>query len=173
MRRIAAISFYLSVLCLPTTVMAQNVPGITDSEILIGQTSSYSGPAQIYSVVSKTEIAYFNMINDQGGINGRKVKVLSLDNGYVPAKTVEQTRKLIEQDRVALIFSSIGTPTNIAIRKYLNDNKIPDVFVASGGDMWGDYQHYPWSIGLLPSYRVEATISSGSNSPTRLEGSPM
>jgi branched-chain amino acid transport system substrate-binding protein len=158
MRRTVAISFYLSVLCVPTMAMAQNAPGITDSEILIGQTSSYSGPAQIYSVVSKTEIAYFNMINDQGGINGRKVRVISLDDGYIPAKTVEQTRRLIEQDRVALIFSSIGTPTNIAIRKYLNDNNIPDVFVASGGDMWGDYRHYPWSIGLLPSYRVEATI---------------
>src|SRR6185437_6925573 len=138
--------------------LAENAPGITDREILIGQTSSYSGPAQIYSVVSKTQIAYFAMVNDAGGINGRKVRILSLDDGYIPAKTVEQTRKLIEQDRVAFIFSSIGTPTNIAIRKYLNDRKIPDVFVASGGDFWGDYQHYPWSIGLLPSYRVEASI---------------
>jgi branched-chain amino acid transport system substrate-binding protein len=137
---------------------AANAPGVTDSEILIGQTSPYSGPASAYSANSKVEIAYFNMIDDQGGINGRKIRILSLDDGYNPAKTVELTRRLVEQDNVAFIFSTIGTPTNIAIRKYLNDRKVPDVFVASGGDFWGDYQHYPWSIGLLPSYRVEATI---------------
>jgi branched-chain amino acid transport system substrate-binding protein len=141
-----------------TPAWAANAPGVTDSEILIGQTSPYSGPASAYSANSKVEIAYFNMIDDQGGIGGRKIKILSLDDGYNPAKTVELTRRLVEQDNVAFIFSTIGTPTNIAIRKYLNDNKVPDVFVASGGDFWGDYQHFPWSIGLLPSYRVEATI---------------
>ncbi|MGH6980629.1 MAG: ABC transporter substrate-binding protein [Stellaceae bacterium] len=138
--------------------VAANAPGITDTEILIGQTSPYSGPASQYSANSKVEIAYFQMINDTGGINGRKIKIVSLDDGYNPAKTVELTRKLIEQDKVAFIFSTIGTPTNVAIRKYLNEQKVPNVFVASGGDFWGDYQHYPWSIGLLPSYRVEATI---------------
>ena len=138
--------------------LAENAPGITDTEILIGQTSPYSGPASLYSANSKVEIAYFQMINDQGGINGRKIKIISLDDGYNPAKTVELTRKLVEQDKVAFIFSTIGTPTNVAIRKYLNERKVPNVFVASGGDFWGDYQHYPWSIGLLPSYRVEANI---------------
>ncbi len=137
---------------------AENAPGVTDTEIKIGQTSPYSGPASAYSANSKAEIAYFNMINDQGGINGRKIKIVSLDDGYNPAKTVELTRKLVEEEQVAFIFSTIGTPTNVAIRKYLNDLKVPDVLVASGGDFWGDYEHYPWSIGLLPSYRVEATI---------------
>jgi branched-chain amino acid transport system substrate-binding protein len=139
-------------------VFAENAPGITDGEILIGQSGPYSGPASAYSANNRVEIAYFTMINDQGGINGRKITIISLDDGYNPAKTVEQTRKLIEEDHVAFIFSTIGTPTNVAIRKYLNDRKIPDIFVASGGDFWGDYQHYPWSIGLLPSYRVEAAI---------------
>lgn len=138
--------------------LAENAPGVTDTEILIGQTSPYSGPASLYSANSKVEIAYFQMINDKRGINGRKIKIISLDDGYNPAKTVELTRKLVEQDKVAFIFSTIGTPTNVAIRKYLNQNKVPNVFVASGGDFWGDYQHYPWSIGLLPSYRVEANI---------------
>jgi branched-chain amino acid transport system substrate-binding protein len=137
---------------------AENAPGVTAGEILIGQSGPYSGPASAYSANNRVEIAYFNMINDQGGINGRKITIISLDDGYNPAKTVEQTRKLIEEDHVVFIFSTIGTPTNVAIRKYLNDRKIPDIFVASGGDFWGDYQHYPWSIGLLPSYRVEATI---------------
>jgi branched-chain amino acid transport system substrate-binding protein len=137
---------------------ADNAPGITDTEIKIGQTSPYSGPASAYSANSKAEISYFNMINDQGGINGRKIKIVSLDDGYNPAKTVELTRKLVEEEQVAFIFSTIGTPTNVAIRKYLNDQKVPNVFIASGGDFWGDYEHFPWGIGLLPSYRVEAQI---------------
>jgi branched-chain amino acid transport system substrate-binding protein len=137
---------------------AENAPGVTATEIKIGQTSPYSGPASAYSANSKAEIAYFQMIDDAGGINGRKIKIVSLDDGYNPAKTVEQTRKLIEDEQVAFNFSSIGTPTNVAIRKYLSDLKVPNVFVASGGDFWGDYQHYPWTIGLLPSYRVEAQI---------------
>jgi branched-chain amino acid transport system substrate-binding protein len=137
---------------------AENAPGITDNEILIGNTAPYSGPASIYSVSAKAAIAYFQMINDQGGINGRKIVIDSVDDGYSPPKTVEQTRKLVEQAHVAFIFGSVGTPTNAAIRKYLNDRKIPQLFVGSGADFWGDYQHYPWSIGLLPSYRVEAQI---------------
>jgi branched-chain amino acid transport system substrate-binding protein len=149
---------FAAALTLTAPALAENAPGITDHEILIGQTSPYSGPASAYSANSKVEIAYFTMVNDQGGINGRKIKIISLDDGYNPAKTVELTRRLVEQDKVAFIFSTIGTPTNVAIRKYLNDRKVPDVFVASGGDFWGDYQHYPWSIGLLPSYRVEAQI---------------
>ncbi len=153
-----SIAVAAATLAMAVPALAENAPGITDSEILIGQSSPYSGPASAYSANSKVEIAYFQMINDQGGINGRKVRIISLDDGYNPAKTVELTRKLIEENHVAFIFSTIGTPTNVAIRKYLNDRKIPDVFVASGGDFWGDYQHYPWSIGLLPSYRVEATI---------------
>jgi branched-chain amino acid transport system substrate-binding protein len=158
MKKLSAAALAAGMLALAAPAVAQNAPGVTDSEIKIGQTSPYSGPASAYSANSKVEIAYFQMINEQGGINGRKIKIISLDDGYNPAKTVEQTRKLVEEEQVAFIFSSIGTPTNIATRKYLNDNKVPNVFVASGGDTWGDYQHYPWSIGLLPSYRVEAQI---------------
>jgi branched-chain amino acid transport system substrate-binding protein len=137
---------------------AENAPGITDSEILIGNTAPYSGPASIYSVTAKAAIAYFQMINDQGGINGRKIVIDSVDDGYSPPKTVEQTRKLVEQTHVAFMFESVGTPTNVAVRKYLNDLKVPQLFVGSGADFWGDYQRYPWSIGLIPSYRVEAQI---------------
>jgi branched-chain amino acid transport system substrate-binding protein len=140
------------------TALAENAPGITDSEILIGNTAPYSGPASIYSVAAKAMIAYFQMINDQGGINGRKISIDSIDDGYSPPKTVEQTRKLVEKGHVAFMFGSVGTPTNVAVRKYLNDLKVPQLFVGSGADFWGDYQHYPWSIGFLPSYRVEAQI---------------
>jgi branched-chain amino acid transport system substrate-binding protein len=145
-------------LALAAPALAQNAPGVTDHEILIGQSAPYSGPASLYSANNRAEIAYFKMIDDRGGIDGRQIKIISLDDGYNPARTVEQTRKLIEEDHVAFIFSTIGTPTNIAIRKYLNDRKIPQLFAASGGDFWGNYKNYPWSIGLLPSYRVEATI---------------
>jgi branched-chain amino acid transport system substrate-binding protein len=137
---------------------AENAPGVTDTQILIGQTMPYSGPASAYAAVGKAEIAYFQMINDEGGINGRKVRILSHDDGYSPPRTVEQIRKLVEEDRVAFVFSSLGTGPNVAIRKYLNNKGIPQLFVASGADMWGDYQHYPWTIGMLPSYRVEAKI---------------
>ena len=153
--RIAAVAAGLTI---AAPAFAANAPGITDREILIGQSGPYSGAASAYAADSRVELAYFNMINDQGGINGRKIRIISLDDGYDPAKTVEQTRTLVERDRVAFIFSTIGTSTNLAIRQYLNDRKIPDLFVASGGDFWGDYRHYPWSIGLLPSYRVEAAI---------------
>jgi branched-chain amino acid transport system substrate-binding protein len=150
----------LLVLFLAATALARKHydPGVTDTEIKIGQTSPYSGPASAYLGGIKAESAYFRMVNDQGGINGRKIRIISLDDGYNPAKTVELTRKLVEDEQVAFIFSSFGTPTNIAIRKYLNLRKVPDIFVASGGDMWADYKHYPWTIGLLPSYRVEAQI---------------
>src|SRR5579862_7252022 len=122
--RMTATAFALALILLTGPTLAENAPGVTDKEILIGQTSPYSGPASQYSANSKVEIAYFTMINDRGGINGRKIKIISLDDGYNPAKTVELTRKLIEQDKVAFIFSTIGTPTNVAIRKYLNERKI-------------------------------------------------
>ncbi|HEX4077561.1 MAG TPA: ABC transporter substrate-binding protein [Rhizomicrobium sp.] len=145
---------------LASAALAENAPGVTATEIKIGQTMPYSGPASAYSVLGKVEVAYFNMLSEQGGINGRKVMLLSRDDGYQPAKAIEQVRKLIEQDQVAFIFSSLGTPSNLAIRKYLNDKKIPQLFVASGADIWGDPQHYPWTIGLLPSYRVESAIDA-------------
>jgi branched-chain amino acid transport system substrate-binding protein len=137
---------------------ADNAPGVTDTEIKIGQTMPYSGPASAYGAVGKAEAAYFKMINDQGGVNGRKINLLSLDDGYSPPKTVEQIRRLVEQEQVAFIFSSLGTPCNSAIRDYLNDNKVPQIFVATGASKFGDPQHYPWTIGWQPNYRTEAAI---------------
>jgi branched-chain amino acid transport system substrate-binding protein len=127
-------------------------------DIKIGQTMPYSGPASAYSVIGKTEAAYFQMINDQGGINGHKINLISVDDGYVPVKTVEQVRGLAESQNVLFFFNTLGTPQNTAIRKYLNDKKIPQLFVATGADKWGDPAHYPWTIGYQPSYQVEARI---------------
>ncbi len=135
-----------------------NAPGITDTEIKIGQTMPYSGPASAYGVVGRTQVAYFRMINDQGGVNGRKINLISLDDAYSPPKTVEQTRRLVEQEQVAFIFSSLGTAPNLAVRQYLNDNNIPQLFVASGASAFADPQHFPWTIGFLPGYQTESRI---------------
>ncbi|MGO8916117.1 MAG: ABC transporter substrate-binding protein [Stellaceae bacterium] len=139
--------------------LAQNAPGVTASEIEIGQTMPYSGPVTAFGTLGKGELAFFNMINDQGGVNGRKIKLISLDDGYAPPKTVEQTRKLVEQEAVAFLFSSIGTATNTAIQKYLNDRKIPQLFIGSGASKWGNYQQYPWTIGgVQGTFRAEGRI---------------
>ena len=119
----------------------------TDTEIKIGQTMPYSGPASAWGVIGRAELAYFKMINDQGGVNGRKINLISLDDAYSPSNTVEQTRRLIEQERVAFIFGSLGGYTNLAVRQYLNDNKIPHLFLAVAADIVGDPEHYPWTIG--------------------------
>ena len=138
---------------------AQNAPGITATEIKIGQTMPYSGPVAAFSALGKGEIAFFNMINDKGGINGRKVTLMSLDDGYVPSKTVEDTRRLVEQEQVAFIFSSIGTATNTAIQKYLNQNKIPQLFIGSGASKWNDPKNFPWTMpGVQATFRIEARI---------------
>jgi branched-chain amino acid transport system substrate-binding protein len=137
---------------------ADNAPGVTDTEIKIGQTMPYSGPASAYGVIGRTETAYFKMINEQGGVNGRKINLISLDDGYSPPKTVEQTRRLVEDEKVAFIFNSLGTPPNVAIRQYINDNKIPQLFVATGAAIFADPQHFPWTIGWQPSYVTEAKI---------------
>jgi branched-chain amino acid transport system substrate-binding protein len=137
---------------------AANAPGVTDTEIKIGQTMPYSGPASSFGVVGRTEAAYFKMINEMGGVNGRKINLISLDDGYSPPNAVEQTRRLVEQEQVAFIFGSVGTASNAAIRSYLNDNKVPQLFVASGAAMFGDPQHYPWTMGAVPSYQTEAHI---------------
>jgi branched-chain amino acid transport system substrate-binding protein len=138
--------------------LATNAPGITDTEIKIGQTMPYSGPASAYGVIGKADAAYFKMINEAGGINGRKLNLLSLDDGYSPPKTVEQIRRLVEQEQVAFIFNSLGTPSNYAIRPYLTENKVPQLFVATGAAMWSDPQHFPWTIGWQPNYQTEASI---------------
>jgi branched-chain amino acid transport system substrate-binding protein len=137
---------------------AANAPGVTDTEIKIGQTMPYSGPASAYGVLGRTQAAYFKMINEQGGVNGRKLNLMSVDDGYSPPKTVEQTRRLVEQERVAFIFGSLGTPTNAAIRSYLNDNKVPQLLITTGSAMFGDPQHYPWTMGAIPNYQTEAHI---------------
>jgi len=132
--------------------------GATDSEIKIGNVEAYSGPASAYGAIGKSEDAYFKMINDQGGINGRKINFISYDDGYSPPKTVEQVRKLIESDEVLLVFNALGTPTQTAVQKYQNAKKVPQLFVATGASKWNDPKDFPWSMGFQPSYRVEARI---------------
>src|SRR5581483_10412388 len=133
-------------------------PGASDSEIKIGNTMPYSGPASAYGTIGKTDAAYFSMINEKGGINGRKINFISRDDSYSPPKTVEQVRQLVEQDQVLLMFNTLGTPPNVAIHGYLNDNKVPQLFVATGANQWNDPAHFPWTMGWFPTYGVEAHI---------------
>jgi len=142
----------------PVAAQRGNAPGVTDTEIKIGNTMPYSGPASSYGVIGKADTAYFAMINDQGGINGRKINFISRDDAYSPPRTVEQVRKLVEQDQVLLLFNTFGTAPNLAIRGYLNDNKIPHLLIASGIDKWNDPVHFPWSMAWPPSDLVEARI---------------
>ncbi len=137
---------------------AENAPGITDTEIKIGQTMPYSGPASAYGVIGKTDLAYFKMINEQGGINGRKINLISLDDAYSPPKTVEQVRRLAEDEKVAFFFHTLGTACNLSVRQYLNDNKIPQLFVSTGSSVFSDPEHYPWTMGYNPNYVTEAHI---------------
>ncbi len=133
-------------------------PGVTDTEIKIGNTNPYSGPASAYGINGKVHAAYFAMINEKGGINGRKINYISRDDSYSPPKTVELVRQMVEQDQVFLIFASLGTPSNMAIHGYLNDNKVPQLFVATGADQWNDPKHFPWTMMWLPSYGIESHI---------------
>jgi branched-chain amino acid transport system substrate-binding protein len=137
---------------------AANAPGVTDAEIKIGQTFPYSGPASGYGVIARAEAAYFKMINEKGGVNGRKLNLISLDDGYSAPKTVEQTRRLIEQEGVAFIFQAFGGFTNLAIRPYLNENKVPQLFSAAGADQLDDPQNYPWTIAFNPATSTEGRI---------------
>ena len=132
--------------------------GVTDTEIKIGNVEAYSGPASAYGIIGKTEEAYFKMINDQGGINGRRINFISYDDGYSPPKTVEQVRKLIESDEVFLVFNALGTPTQTAVQKYHNAKKVPQLFLATGASKWNEPKEFPWTMGFQPSYRVEARI---------------
>jgi branched-chain amino acid transport system substrate-binding protein len=132
--------------------------GATDTEIKIGNIMPYSGPASAYGVIGKTEQAYFNKINAEGGINGRKINFISYDDGYSPPKTVEQARKLVESDEVLFIFNSLGTPPNSAIQKYMNSKKVPQLFVATGATKWNDPSEYPWTMGWQPNYQSESRI---------------
>jgi branched-chain amino acid transport system substrate-binding protein len=132
--------------------------GATDTEIKIGNIMPYSGPASAYGVIGKTEAAYFNKINAEGGINGRKINFISYDDGYSPPKTVEQARKLVESDEVLFIFNSLGTPPNSAIQKYMNSKKVPQLFVATGATKWNDPKDFPWTMGWQPNYQSESRI---------------
>ena len=133
-------------------------PGVSDTDIKIGNTVPYSGPGSSYAVLGKTMAAFFRMINDNGGVNGRKINFVSYDDAYSPPKTVEQVRKLVEGDEVFLLFYSFGTATNSAVQKYLNSKRVPQLFVATGASRWGDPEHFPWTMGWAPSYRSEARV---------------
>src|SRR5579883_220953 len=133
-------------------------PGVTDTEIKIGNTNPYSGPASSYGINGKVHAAYFAMINERGGINGRKINYITRDDSYSPPKTVELVRQMVEQDQVFLLFATLGTPPNMAIHGYLNDNKVPQLFVATGADQWNDPKHFPWTMMWLPSYGIESRI---------------
>jgi branched-chain amino acid transport system substrate-binding protein len=159
--RLGAFSAALAILAVTgSSALAQKKydPGATDTEIKIGNIMPYSGPASSYGVIGKTEQAYFNKINAEGGINGRKINFISYDDSYSPPKTVEQARKLVESDEVLLIFNGLGTPPNSAIQKYMNIKKVPQLFVATGATKWNDPKDFPWTMGWQPSYQSETQI---------------
>ena len=133
-------------------------PGVTDSEIKIGQTIAYSGPASAYGQLGRAEAAYFKMLNERGGINGRKINFISVDDGFSPPKAVEQTRRLVEQEEVALMFGMLGTPLNTATRPYLNQKKVPQLFIAAGSETFANPEKYPWTMGWQPTLRLEANF---------------
>ena len=133
-------------------------PGASDREIKIGNIMPYSGPLSAYALNGRAEAAFFRKVNDEGGINGRKINFISYDDGFSPPKTVEQARKLVESDEVLLVFGSLGTPTNNAIQKYLNERKVPQLFVATGATKFGDPKNFPWTMGWQPPYQAEARI---------------
>src|ERR1700719_138037 len=159
--RLGALSAALAILAATSSgALAQKKydVGATDTEIKIGNIMPYSGPASAYGVIGKTEQAYYDKSNAEGGINGRKINFISYDDGYSPPKTVEQARKLVESDEVLVIFQSLGTPPNTAIQKYMNAKKVPQLFVATGATKWNDPKNYPWTIGWQPNYQSEGHI---------------
>jgi branched-chain amino acid transport system substrate-binding protein len=160
--------FLVATAALANPAWAEDTPGVTGTEIKIGNTAAYSGPASAYGIIAKTEAAFFQMVNDQGGVGGRKIVYDSLDDGYSPPRTVDQVRRLVEQDQVAFMFATIGTPSNTAIFHYTNNKGVPLLFLGSGANKWGDYKATPWVMGWQPSYRTEAQIYTtyvGANKP--------
>ncbi len=153
-----AIALGFAFAALPAGAQKKYGPGASDTEIKLGQTMPYSGPASAYGTIGKLHQAYFKKINDAGGINGRKVNLISLDDGYSPPKAVEQVRRLVEQDEVLALFQTLGTPSNSAIHKYVNAKKIPHLFLATGATKWADPKNYPWTIGFNLSYQAEGQI---------------
>ena len=152
---LAAAPSAIALAALPARAEKKYGPGVSDTEIKIGNTCFYSGPASSYGTIGKAESAYFRMLNDQGGVNGRKVNFISYDDAYSPPKTVEQTRRLVEEDGVLLMLNPLGTPTNSAIQHYLNQKKVPQLFVATGATKWDDPKHFAWTIGWQPNYQSE------------------
>ena len=157
--------FALSALCLsligfamPASAQKKYDTGASDTEIKIGQTMPYSGPASAYGTIGKVQAAYFKQLNEQGGVNGRKINFISLDDGYSPPKTVEMVRRLVEQDEVLLMMGTLGTPSNTAIHKYMNAKKVPHMFLATGASKWNDPQNFPWTIGFNPNYHSEGKL---------------
>jgi branched-chain amino acid transport system substrate-binding protein len=142
----------------PALAQKKYDPGANDKEIKVGNTNPYSGPASAYGQIGKAIAAYFKMVNDRGGINGRKVNFISYDDGYSPPKTVEMARKLVEQDQVLFLFQTLGTPSNTAIHKYMNGKKVPQLFVATGASKWNDPKNFPWTMGWQPNYHTEGMI---------------
>ncbi|MGE0417425.1 MAG: ABC transporter substrate-binding protein [Acetobacteraceae bacterium] len=143
---------------MPHIVRAAESPGVTATEVRIGSLAAYSGPASAYGAIGRAHTATFQWLNDQGGVGGKKVKFLSYDDGYSPPKAVEMVRRLIEQDQVACLSNTLGTPSNSAIIRYVNQKKVPQLFIGSGADKWGNYKEHPWSVGWQPSYRTESQI---------------
>ena len=143
---------------MPASAQKKYDPGASDTEIKIGQTMPYSGPASAYGTIGKVQAAYFKQLNEQGGVNGRKINFISLDDGYSPPKTVEMVRRLVEQDEVLLMMGTLGTPSNTAIHKYMNAKKVPHMFLATGASKWNDPQHFPWTIGFNPNYHSEGKL---------------
>lgn len=152
------LSAAVAICATPATAQKKYDVGASDTEIKVGNIMPYSGPLSAYATIGKTIAAYFNKINAEGGINGRKINFISYDDGFSPPKTVEQARKLVENDEVLLIFQSLGTPTNNAIEKYMNANKVPQLFVATGATKFGDQKNFPWTMGWQPTYQIEGHI---------------
>jgi branched-chain amino acid transport system substrate-binding protein len=148
----------LTLLATPALAQKQYGPGVTDTEIKIGTTTPYSGPASAYSAGAVSATAYFTMINEKGGVNGRKINFISLDDAYSPPKTVEQIRRLIESDEVLFLVNPVGTATNMAVVKYINQKQVPHLFIGTGATVFNDPEHYPWTMSWTPHYASEGEI---------------
>ncbi len=161
-RKLVPIAALLAAALASPATLAQKKydPGASDAEIRIGNTNPYSGPASAYGTIGKSITAYFKMLDDQGGINGRKINFISYDDAYSPPKTVEMVRKLVEQDNVLFVFQTLGTPSNTAIHKYMNMKKVPQLHVATGASKWNDPKNFPWTMGWQPNYQTEARINA-------------
>jgi branched-chain amino acid transport system substrate-binding protein len=157
-QKLLAILLAFGATALATPAAAQTVVGVTATEIKIGNTNPYSGPASAYGTIGKVIGAYFKKVNDEGGITGRKINYITYDDGYSPPKTVEMVRRLVEQDQVAALFQTLGTPPNSAIHKYMNQQKVPHLFVATGATKWNDPKNHPWTMGFQPNYQTEGRV---------------